>query len=68
MRTAVVKRSEMIDPRLEPNFGFDFLDQNRLDSVEFDSQGRVEGEQKERIVFITHTTLCDLVILSFQTE
>jgi len=36
----------MIDPRLEPKFGFDFLDQNRLDSVEFDSQGRgrVEGE------------------------
>jgi hypothetical protein len=32
---------DMIDPRLEPNFGFDFLDQNRLDSVEFDSQGRV---------------------------
>jgi len=26
----------MIDPRLEPNFGFDFLDQNRLDYVEFD--------------------------------
>ena len=43
-RDAVVKRREMIDPRLEPNFGFDFLDQNRLDSVEFDSQGRVEGE------------------------
>ena len=44
MREAVVKRSEMIDPRLEPNFGFDFLDQNRLDSVEFDSQGREEGK------------------------
>ena len=25
-REAVVKRSDMIDPRLEPNFGFDFLD------------------------------------------
>jgi len=44
VREAVVKRRVMIDPRLEPNFGFDFLDQNRLDSVELDSQGRVEGE------------------------
>jgi len=43
VREAIVKRSEMIDPRLEQNFGFDFLDQKRLDSVEFDSQGR-EGE------------------------
>ena len=52
MREAIVKKSDMIDPRLEPNFGFDFLDQNRLDSVEFDTQGRVEGE-KERIVLFT---------------
>ena len=44
MREAAVKRRDMIDPRLEPNFGFDFLDQNRLDSVEFDSQGREEGK------------------------
>ena len=44
MRDAVVKRRVMIDPRLEPNFGFDFLDQNRLDSVEFNSQGREVGE------------------------
>ena len=45
------QRSEMIDPRLEPNFGFDFFGlENRLDSVEFDSQGRVEGEEENSFI------------------
>ena len=35
-RSSRQEESDMIDPRLEPKFGFDFLDQNRLDSVEFD--------------------------------
>jgi len=46
-RSSRQEESDMIDPRLEPNFGFDFLDQNRLDSVEFDSQGRVESRGRE---------------------
>jgi len=50
-REAVVKRSDMSDPRVEPNFGFDFLDQNRLVSVEFDSQGRGEGEKERKVLF-----------------
>ena len=38
----------MIDPRQEPKFGFDFLDQNRLESVEFDSQ-EADKESSKRI-------------------
>ena len=60
------EESDMIDPRLEPNFGFDFLDQNRLDSVEFDSQGRGE-ERGEGVNRFIHT-LSVRSVLSLITE